>query len=151
MKKSRSSVPRFIERWPVGPAPPVRNEGLFATAGRPEPVPPLPPAGPFVAMAVGKTKEGESLPAKPVDRRKVNNELASVKAWTSDDAHESTGNWWKEAVLRTEGRGIVIYRLTKLREARAAIMHTQLLAMKRAATMLDTSQRPREHGEHTCP
>ena len=65
MKKSRSSVPRFMERWPVGPAPPVRNEGLFATAGRPEPEPLLPAAGPLVAIAVGKTKEGESLPAKP--------------------------------------------------------------------------------------
>jgi hypothetical protein len=39
--------------------------GLFATAGRPDPDPPAPPAGPFVAIAVGKTKEGESLPAKP--------------------------------------------------------------------------------------
>ena len=65
MKKSRSSVPRFAERCPLGPAPPVRKEGLFATAGRPEPDPPAPPAGPLVAIAVGKTKEGESLPAKP--------------------------------------------------------------------------------------
>ncbi len=65
MKKSRSSVPRFMERWPDGPAPPVRKEGLFATAGRPEPEPLLPAAGPLVAIAVGKTKEGESLPAKP--------------------------------------------------------------------------------------
>jgi len=65
MKKSRSSVPRFPERCPPGPAPPVKKEGLFATAGRPEPEPPLPPVGPFVAIAVGKTKEGESLPAKP--------------------------------------------------------------------------------------
>lgn len=67
MKKSRSSVPRLPDRCPPGPAPPVKKEGLFATAGRPEPVPPAPPAGPFVAMAVGKTKEGESLPAKPRD------------------------------------------------------------------------------------
>jgi hypothetical protein len=66
MKKSRSSVPRLVDRWPVGPAPPVRKDGLFATAGRPDPVPPLPAAGPLVAMAVGKTKEGESLPANPV-------------------------------------------------------------------------------------
>lgn len=65
MKKSRSSVPRFPERWPLGPAPPVKKEGLFATAGRPEPELPPPPVGPRVAMAVGKTKEGESLPAKP--------------------------------------------------------------------------------------
>lgn len=43
----------------------MRNEGLFATAGRPEPEPPAPEAGPLVAIAVGKTKEGESLPAKP--------------------------------------------------------------------------------------
>jgi hypothetical protein len=37
----------------------------LATAGRPEPELPPPPVGPLVAMAVGKTKEGESLPAKP--------------------------------------------------------------------------------------
>jgi hypothetical protein len=65
MKKSRSSVPRFPLRWPPAPAPPVRKDGLFATAGRPEPEPPAPPVGPFVAIAVGKTNEGESLPAKP--------------------------------------------------------------------------------------
>jgi len=63
MKKSRSSVPLFPDKFP--PAPPVKKVGLFATAGRPEPDPPAPPAGPLVAMAVGKTKEGESLPAKP--------------------------------------------------------------------------------------
>jgi hypothetical protein len=34
-------------------------------AGRPEPELPPPPVGPLVAIAVGKTKEGESLPAKP--------------------------------------------------------------------------------------
>lgn len=49
----------------MGPAPPVRNDGLLATPGRPDPVPPPPPAPPFVAIAVGKTKDGESLPAKP--------------------------------------------------------------------------------------
>jgi len=38
---------------------------LFATAGRPEPEVPLLPVGPRVAMAVGKTNEGESLPANP--------------------------------------------------------------------------------------
>ena len=65
MKKSRSSVPRFAPRWPPDPAPPVRKDGLFATAGRPDPEPPAPPAGPFVAIAVGKTKDGESFPAKP--------------------------------------------------------------------------------------
>lgn len=43
----------------------MRKEGLFATAGRPDPEPPAPPVGPLVAMAVGKTKEGESLPANP--------------------------------------------------------------------------------------
>ena len=68
MKKSRSSVPLFAESCPPGPAPPVRYEGLFAIAGRPEPVPVPPLADPFVAIAVGKTKEGESLPAKPVSR-----------------------------------------------------------------------------------
>jgi hypothetical protein len=75
MKKSRSSVPRFPDKCPPGPAPPVRNEGLFATAGRPEPEPPLPPVGPLVAIAVGKTKEGESLPAKPGNALLLHTEL----------------------------------------------------------------------------
>ena len=66
MKKSRSSVPRFAARFPPGPAPPVKKVGLFATAGLPDPEPPAPPGPPLVAMAVGKTKEGESLPAKPL-------------------------------------------------------------------------------------
>jgi len=66
MKKSRSSVPLFADNAPPAPAPPVRNDGLFATAGRPEPDPPAPPAVLFVAIAVGKTNDGESLPAKPV-------------------------------------------------------------------------------------
>lgn len=65
MKKSKSSVPRFALRWLPGPAPPVRKDGLFATDGRPDPEPPPPVVGPLVAMAVGKTKEGESFPAKP--------------------------------------------------------------------------------------
>lgn len=65
IKKSRSSVPRFMLRWLEGPAPPVRKDGLFATAGRPEPEPAWLPAPPFVAMAVGNTNEGESFPAKP--------------------------------------------------------------------------------------
>jgi hypothetical protein len=71
MKKSKSSVPRFIDRWPPDPAPPVRKDGLFATAGRPDPDPPAPPAppvGPFVAMAVGNTNDGESFPAKPIQK-----------------------------------------------------------------------------------
>lgn len=59
-------MPRLELKWLLeGPAPPVRNEGLFATAGRPEPEPPPPPAAALVAMAVGKTKDGESFPAKP--------------------------------------------------------------------------------------
>lgn len=66
IKKSRSSVPRFIERCPPGPAPPVRYDGLLATAGRPDPELAPDAAAFFVAMAVGKTKEGESLPAKPI-------------------------------------------------------------------------------------
>jgi hypothetical protein len=65
MKKSKSSVPRLPERWPPGPAPPVKNDGLLATAGLPEPEPPEPPAAALVAIAVGNTKEGESFPAKP--------------------------------------------------------------------------------------
>ena len=66
MKKSRSSVPLFAAKLPPTPEPPVRYDGLFATAGRPEPEPPAAPIPPFVAIAVGNTKEGESLPAKPV-------------------------------------------------------------------------------------
>jgi hypothetical protein len=66
MKKSKSSVPRFIDRCPPGPAPPVKYEGLLATAGRPDPELATPPAALFVAMAVGNTNEGESLPAKPI-------------------------------------------------------------------------------------
>ena len=65
IKKSRSSVPLFADKAPPEPAPPVRNEGLFAMAGLPDPEPPPPPGPPFVAIAVGKTKEGESLPANP--------------------------------------------------------------------------------------
>ena len=73
MKKSKSSVPLFAERLPP-PAPPVRNEGLFATAGLPEPEPPAPPTPPLVAIAVGKTKEGESLPANPFQREREEEE-----------------------------------------------------------------------------
>jgi hypothetical protein len=66
MKKSKSSVPLFADKCPPGPAPPVKKDGLFATAGLPEPELPPPPPGPdLVAMAVGKTNEGASLPAKP--------------------------------------------------------------------------------------
>jgi len=65
MKKSRSSVPLLADSAPPCPVPPVRKEGLFAIAGRPDPEPPDPPAAPLVAIAVGNTKEGESLPAKP--------------------------------------------------------------------------------------
>jgi len=58
-------VPLFPDRFELAPAPPVKNEGLFATAGLPEPEPPAPAAPPFVAIAVGKTNEGESFPANP--------------------------------------------------------------------------------------
>lgn len=67
MKKSKSSVPRFADRWEPAPPPVARKEGLFATGGLPEAEEPAPPAPALVAMAVGKTKEGESLPAKPGD------------------------------------------------------------------------------------
>ena len=64
MKKSKSSVPRFADKCELPPPPPPKNDGLFATAGLPAPaVPELP--GVLVAIAVGKTNEGESLPAKP--------------------------------------------------------------------------------------
>ena len=65
MKKSKSSVPLFADNCEPGPAPPVRYDGLFATAGLPEPELAAPPAVPLVAIAVGKTNEGASLPAKP--------------------------------------------------------------------------------------
>lgn len=65
IKKSKSSVPLFADSAPPCPVPPVRNEGLLATAGLPDPEPAVPPAGPLVAIAVGKTNEGESLPANP--------------------------------------------------------------------------------------
>lgn len=58
-------MPRFPDRFEPGPAPPVRKDGLFATAGLPDPEPPPPGAAPFVAIAVGKTKDGASLPANP--------------------------------------------------------------------------------------
>ena len=70
MKKSKSSVPLFADSAPPEPVPPVRKDGLFATAGLPDPDPPDPPTAPFVAIAVGKTNEGESLPAKPLDRQR---------------------------------------------------------------------------------
>ena len=65
MKKSKSSVPLFADKAPPEPAPPVRYEGLFATAGRPEPDPPAAPTPSLVAIAVGKTNDGASFPAKP--------------------------------------------------------------------------------------
>ena len=70
IKKSRSSVPLFAAREPPDPAPPVRYDGLFATAGLPDPVLPAPPTPPFVAIAVGKTKDGASLPANPTPIRR---------------------------------------------------------------------------------
>lgn len=66
IKKSKSSVPLFADRAPPDPVPPVRKVGLLATAGLPDPDAPALPTPPFVAMAVGNTNEGESLPAKPV-------------------------------------------------------------------------------------
>ena len=65
IKKSRSSVPLFDASDPPEPTPPVRKDGLFATAGLPDPDPPVLPTPPFVAIAVGKTNDGESFPAKP--------------------------------------------------------------------------------------
>lgn len=65
MKKSRSSVPRFADKCELPPPPPDRNEGLFAAAGLEPAVLPALPAPALVAIAVGKTKDGESLPANP--------------------------------------------------------------------------------------
>lgn len=59
MKKSRSSVPRFEDKCEPAPPPADKKPGLFATGGLALPAPDL------VAIAVGKTNEGESLPAKP--------------------------------------------------------------------------------------
>lgn len=70
MKKSKSSVPLLADSAPPCPVPPVRNEGLLAIAGLPDPEPPEPPAAaPLVAIAVGKTNEGESFPANPSIRQ----------------------------------------------------------------------------------
>jgi hypothetical protein len=66
IKKSRSSVPRFPARLELWPAPPVKYDGLFATAGLPDPELAPPPPVDFVAMAVGKTHEGASFPANPM-------------------------------------------------------------------------------------
>jgi len=65
MKKSRSSVPRLPDKLELGPAPPVRYEGLLGADGLPEPDPAAPPAPPFIEIAVGNTHEGASFPAKP--------------------------------------------------------------------------------------
>lgn len=65
MKKSKSSVPRFADKFELDPEPAPRNDGLFATGGRPLPELPALPAPTLLAIAVGKTNEGESLPAKP--------------------------------------------------------------------------------------
>lgn len=97
MKKSRSSVPRLACKCPPGPAPPVKKEGLFATAGRPDPEPPAPPVGPLEAIAVGNTNEGESLPAKPRD-------VSIVALWTrsvegaSYQASSSPYRWSRRSV-----------------------------------------------------
>lgn len=56
-------MPRLADRLEL-PLPAPRNEGLFATGGRPPELPVL-PAPALVAIAVGNTNEGESLPAKP--------------------------------------------------------------------------------------
>ena len=65
IEKSKSSVPLLAANAPPEPLPPVRYDGLLATAGLPCPEPPPPLTPPLVAIAVGKTKEGASLPANP--------------------------------------------------------------------------------------
>lgn len=59
----------------------MRKDGLLATAGRPEPEPPVPAEGLLVAMAVGNTNEGESLPAKPADDEELGQSVAM--SWIS--------------------------------------------------------------------
>lgn len=65
MKKSRSSVPRFADRFELAPLELPKNPGLLATGARPEPALPALPAPALLAIPVGKTNEGESLPANP--------------------------------------------------------------------------------------
>jgi hypothetical protein len=60
-------VPLFALKWPDELAPPVRKEGFWPTAGRAEPEAAPPPEGPLIAIAVGKTNEGESFPANPTE------------------------------------------------------------------------------------
>ena len=75
---------------------------MFPTEGLPDPDPPAPPlAGPFVAIAVGNTKDGESFPAKPIH---------SLSAWQNGRASEELPR--------------LAMAHTKLGEARAAAMLT---------------------------
>lgn len=88
MKKSRSSVPLFIDKFPPpDPVPPVRNEGFAPTPGRPDPVPPPPGAPPLVAMAVGNTKDGESFPANPREKWSVTSQF-----WAFIPSHRASRN-----------------------------------------------------------
>jgi hypothetical protein len=105
MKKSRSSVPLFADSCELGPAPPVRYEGLFATAGLPEPEPPAPPAPPFVAIAVGNTNEGASLPAKPLHCQSRRSSRSSVRIFTQLRKPRATANELKLAFPHFVERG----------------------------------------------
>lgn len=62
MKKSRSSIPRLEAREDAEESPP----GLEGTEGREPAAPEEPAAVVRVAMAVGNTKDGSELPAKPI-------------------------------------------------------------------------------------
>lgn len=88
MKKSRSSVPLFMDKFPPpDPVPPVRNDGFAPTPGRPDPVPPPPGAPPLVAMAVGNTKDGESFPANPREIWSVESQV-----WDFIPSHRASRN-----------------------------------------------------------
>ncbi|KAK5634221.1 hypothetical protein RRF57_009935 [Xylaria bambusicola] len=101
-------------------------------------------------MAVGKTKEGESLPAKPINRDKrsaglvyekerIERRRAAVRAQI-----DST----RGAEAKEKGREL---RLTELGEARAAIIDTQLLAYSHGSPGSNRHNSWWETVKHTCP
>lgn len=82
----------------------MRNDGLFPTAGRPDPDPPAPPAGPLVAIAVGKTKDGESFPAKPVNCGQYATSLGRLRG-DSYQAWRSPCRWMPQISYDSSVRG----------------------------------------------
>ena len=58
MKKSKIFGASLSRQMAARPAPPVKYEGLLATAGRPEPEPPLPPCWTFGGYRSGEDPGG---------------------------------------------------------------------------------------------